>query len=173
MQFNLKVLKNDFITYDVIENAEIANVYIPPMHLTNFLFEKFGSYEYKHSSTVLIESLLKETQHSGVTHFYVNVENDIFQILILKNKKIEFFNTFNFKTKEDFIYYILFTTEQLYLNPEKIQLTFLGDIDKESKLYEITYHYVENVGFFQPNYNIPEEFKLTSHSFYTLLNQHK
>jgi len=173
LQFNLKVLKNDFITYDVIEIAEIVNVYIPLIHINNFLFEKFGSYEYKHSSTVLIESLLKETHNSDATHFYVNVENDIFQILILKNKKVTFFNTFGFKTREDFIYYILFVIEQLQMNPEEIKLTFLGDIDKESELYEIAYKYIKNINFFQPNYNIPAAFKLTNHSFYILLNQHK
>ncbi|MCF6279619.1 MAG: DUF3822 family protein [Flavobacteriaceae bacterium] len=172
LQYNLKVLKNDFISYDTIESAEMTNVYIPFDHLNNFLFDKFGSFEYKHSSTVLVETLLKETITNGKTYFFVNIETNIFQIVILKNKKMEFFNTFNFKTKEDFIYYILFAAEQLRLNPEVFQLIFLGDIEKESELYEITYKYIKNVNFFQPSYLLSDDLKLSKHSHFTLLNQH-
>lgn len=172
LQYNLKVLKNDFITYDAIENAEMTNVYIPFGHLNNFLFDKFGSFEYKHSSSVLTETLLKETLTKDKIHFFINVETGIFQIVVLKNKKMEFFNTFNFKTKEDFIYYVLFTAEQLRLNPEEFQLTFLGDIEKESELYEITYKYVKNINFFQPNYTLSKDLEISNHSHFTLLNQH-
>ena len=172
LQYNLKVLENEFIAYDTIESAEIATVYIPFVHLNNYLFDKFGSFEYKHSSSVLVESLLKETLANDKTHFFVNVETGIFQIVVLKNKKIEFFNTFNFKTKEDFIYYILFTAEQLSLNPEEFLLSFLGDIEKESELYEITYKYIKNINFFQPNYILAKDLKISNHSHFTLLNQH-
>jgi len=172
LQYNLKVLENEFITYDTIENVEMAAVYIPFVHLNNYLFERFGSFEYKHSSSVLVETLLKENHTNDKTHFFVNVETDIFQIVVLKNKKMEFFNTFNFKTKEDFIYYILFTAEQLHLNPEEFQLTFLGDIEKESELYEITYKYIKNVKFLQPNYTYSKDLKISKHSHFTLLNQH-
>ncbi len=172
LQYNLKVLENEFIAYDTIESAEIATVYIPFVHLNNYLFDKFGSFEYKHSSSILVETLLKETFANDKTHFFVNVETGIFQIVVLKNKKMEFFNTFNFKTKEDFIYYILFTAEQLHLNPEEFQLIFLGDIEKEYELYEITYKYIKNIDFFQPNYILSKDLKISNHSHFTLLNQH-
>lgn len=172
LQYNLKVLENEFIAYDTIENAEMAVVYIPFVHLNNYLFDRFGGFEYKHTSSVLVESLLKRTQANEKIQFFVNVENSIFQIVVLKNKKMEFFNTFNFKTKEDFIYYILFTVEQLHLNPEEFQLTFLGDIEKESELYKIAYKYIKNVQFIEPNYTFLEDLKVSKHSHFTLLNQH-
>ena len=172
LQYNLKVLENEFIAFDIIESAEMVAVYIPFVHLNNYLFEKFGSFEYKHTSSVLVESLLKRTQANDKTQFFVNVETGIFQIVVLKNKKMTFFNTFNFKTKEDFIYYILFTAEQLQLNPEELQLTFLGDIEKESELYKIAYKYIKNVHFLEPNYTFSEDLKVSKHSHFTLLNQH-
>ncbi|MBL4643407.1 MAG: DUF3822 family protein, partial [Flavobacteriaceae bacterium] len=49
--------------------------------------------------------------------------------------------------KEDFIYYILFTAEQLQLNPEELLLFFIGDIEEESELYHIAYQYIRNVDF--------------------------
>lgn len=171
LQYNLKVLENEFITFDTLESAEIANVYIPFVHINNYLFDRFGSFEYKHTSSVLVETLLKENLLNDKTHFFVNVETGIFQIVVLKNKKIEFFNTFNFKTKEDFIYYILFTAEQLNLNPTAFQLTFLGAIEKESELYEITYKYIKNIDFIQVDFLLSEDVKISNHSHFTLLNQ--
>ena len=171
LQYNLKVLENEFITYDTLESAEIANVYIPFVHINNYLFDRFGSFEYKHTSSVLVETLLKENLLNDKTHFFVNVETEIFQIVVLKNKKMEFFNTFNFKTKEDFIYYILFTAEQLNLNPTAFQLTFLGAIEKESELYEITYKYIKNIDFIQVDFLLSEDVKISNHSHFTLLNQ--
>ena len=171
LQYNLKVLENEFITYDTLESVEIANVYIPFVHINNYLFDRFGSFEYKHTSSVLVETLLKENLLNDKTHFFVNVETGIFQIVVLKNKKMEFFNTFNFKTKEDFIYYILFTAEQLNLNPTAFQLTFLGAIEKESELYEITYKYIKNIDFIQVDFLLSEDVKISNHSHFTLLNQ--
>lgn len=120
----------------------------------------------------MIESLLKQTSNSETTSFFVHVENDIFQVVIIKGKKVLFFNTFNYKTKEDFIYYILFTAEQLQLNPEEFLLTFLNDIEKDSELYTIAYKYIKNIAFYKPKYIIPKKLKLSNHSYFTLLNQH-
>ena len=53
------MLENDYITYDEIKNSEIVNVYIPFVNINNFLFDIYGSFIFKHSSTVLIERLIK------------------------------------------------------------------------------------------------------------------
>jgi hypothetical protein len=172
LQYTVKVLKNDFITYDTFQNTEMINVYIPSVHLNNFLFDKFGSFDYTHSSTILVENLLKKYTNSESTHFIVNVEQDSFQIIIIKRKKLEFYNSFNFSTKEDFIYYILFTAEQLNLNPEEFLLTFMGGIEKESELYSIVYKYIRNITFYEPSYSIKEKFGVSDHSNFVLLNQH-
>jgi hypothetical protein len=172
LQYTIKVLKNDFITYDTFKNIEMINVYIPSVYLNNFLFDKFGSFDYKHSSTILVENLLKKYTNSESTHFIVNVERDFFQVIILKQKKLEFYNSFNFSTKEDFIYYILFTAEQLHLNPEEFLLTFMGDIEKKSELYSIVYEYIRNINFYEPSYSIKEKFGVPDHSNFVLLNQH-
>lgn len=153
LNFNLKVLQNDFIAYDPVDNREMMNVYIPFVYLNNYLFDKFGSFEYKHSSSVLVERLLKQSSKNEDVKFYVNVENSHFQIVVIKQKKLLFYNSFNYSTKEDFIYYILFTAEQLHLNPEVFKLIFLGIIEKESELYKIVYDYVRHVSFFKPNHS--------------------
>jgi len=171
LQHTVKVLENDFITYDEVKNSEIVNVYIPYVNINNFLLDKYGSFIYKHSSTILIEQLLTNYKNLEGDYCFVNVSNTNFEVVVLKNKKIELFNSFNFKTKEDFIYYILFTAEQLNLNPEEFNLVLLGDIEKESELYTILYQYIRNIQFHEPNNFSSILNNVSPHSYVTLLNQ--
>jgi len=48
---------------------------------------------------------------------FVNLDNKHFEIVVIANNKLILYNSFKYQTKEDYIYYILFTAEQLELNP--------------------------------------------------------
>ncbi|MDP3313076.1 DUF3822 family protein [Lutibacter sp.] len=170
LKYSVKVLENDYITYDKIDNSEIINVYIPFVNINNFLLEKYGAFNFKHSSTILIENLLGSFKNSENKKCFVNVYANNFEIVVLNGNKLELFNCFNFKTKEDFIYYILFTAEQLKLNPEEFELFLMGDIEKDSELYSITYKYIRNVKFYEPSQFPTELSELPKHSNFTLLN---
>ncbi len=142
LKFNSKILKSDFITHDTLLLNDSANVYVPYINVNNFIYEKFGDFTYKHISSVLIEAILSIEKNAKITKFYVNVNADHFEIIVVKNGKLILYNTYGYRTKEDFIYYILFTAEQLELNPETLNLIFVGDIDTKDDLYVIAYKYV-------------------------------
>ncbi len=171
LKYSLKVIKNDYITYDEIKNSDIINVYIPFVNINNFFIDKFSSFIFKHSSTILIEKLVQQYKNFEGDLYFVNVTKNNFEVLVVKNKKLELYNCFDFNTKEDFIYYILFIAEQLYLNPEDLELILLGDIEKESELYTILYQYIRNITFYTPK-NYHELLEGNSrHAHFTLLNQ--
>ncbi len=170
LDYNIKTLSNDFIAFDNLSQLEIKNVYIPYININNFFFQKFGEFEYKHHSTVLIDKLILHAKNNIEKQFFVNVTASNFDIVVIENSKLLFYNSFSFNTKEDFIYYILFTAEQLKLNPEDFLLSFIGDIEKDSEIYQITYQYVRNVSFI--NLDIPffnEDNDISNHSNYTIL----
>ncbi|UOB17028.1 DUF3822 family protein [Abyssalbus ytuae] len=153
LKYNVKILDNDFIAYDEIKNTDLINVYVPYTNINNYIFDKFGEFEYKHFSSVLVETLLNKSQKKETPVMYLNVSVNYFEIVLIKNRQLLLYNTFEFFTKEDFIYYLLFTVEQLELNPEVLTLYLLGDIEKGDELYEITYKYIRNVEF-GTNYSI-------------------
>ena len=144
IKYNAKIFKSDFITYDTISNQDIMLVYVPFVNINNYIFDRFGSFEYKHSSTVLIEKVLRLKNTNDRT-LYVNVESSIIDIIIVKSNSLIFYNRFEYKTKEDFIYFILFTIEQLDLNPEKLRCEFFGSINSNDELYLIAYKYIRNI----------------------------
>lgn len=151
LQYNIKVFETDFITYDEIANYEMNCAYIPYVNINNSLIDCYGSFNYKHSYSILVKKILDLSKNNDEPQVFVHIEKLYFQIIVVKNQKLLLFNTFEYKTKEDFIYYILFTLEQLQLNPETIPVKMLGNITKESEVYQMAYKYVRNVSLFFEN----------------------
>ena len=151
LKFNSKILQSDFITYDDILINDSVNVYVPYVNINNYIFDKYGSFSYKHFSTILVEQLLTAEKNSESVKMFVNVSRNHFEIVVTKQSQLILYNTFEYTTKEDFIYYILFTAEQLQLNPENLNLILLGDIEKDDELYSIAYKYIRHVDFGERN----------------------
>ncbi|MDT0690671.1 DUF3822 family protein [Salegentibacter sp. F188] len=146
LKFNTKILKTDFIAYDELEKEKIINVYIPYTNIINYFFDKYGEFEYRHSISVLIEELLKLPGNAEPKVYLYN-RNKEYDLVIVDNGKLLLCNTFSYETREDFLYYILFTAEQLNLDPLKLDLLLLGNIDRDSALYKMAYHYIRNINF--------------------------
>ena len=100
---------------------------------------------------------------------YANIGENHFEILLVNKGKLTLYNTFEYSTKEDFIYYLLFTAEQLNLNPETLNLVLLGQVEKDDAFYKIAYKYIRNVslGNRMDAYNFTQNPK-TNHSDFTL-----
>lgn len=171
LKYTVKTLATDYITYDAISPLEINTVYIPYVNINNYIFQNFGEFEYHHHITVLINILRKQEESSLETPtVYVHVSKKELDIIIFKTNNLLFSNSFTYQTKEDFLYYILFVAEQLHLNPEEFHLLLLGNIEKDSDLYQITYTFVRNVNFIQnTRVNFSENDPFSAHSNFTLL----
>ncbi|MFQ3181496.1 MAG: hypothetical protein ACI9Z4_001091 [Polaribacter sp.] len=168
LNFNIKTLATDFVTFDDLKTLDAKNIYVPYVNINNYLFQNFGEFEYKHHSTVLIEKLLINNTDTEKT-MYVNVSKTTLDIVVLENEKLVLSNTYFYESKEDFIYYILFVAEQLNLDVHEFPLYFTGAISLNSKNYKIAYQYIKNVSFLEGANTIYNEFNIPSHSNYILL----
>ena len=168
LNFNIKTLTSDFITFDDIQSIKAKNVYIPYVNINNFLFQNFGEFEYKHYSSVLLEKLFSiPTNDNGC---YIHVSKSTLDIVIIKNSNLQFFNIFEYKTKEDFMYYVLFTLEQLELSTEETLVSILGDIEEDSDLYRLIYTYIRNIDFLSSkNAVFNNQKEISKHSNFILL----
>ncbi len=170
LKFNAKILKTDFVAFDRLEN-ELVNIYIPYANITNYFFDKYGEFEYQHAMSILIGKLIKQ-KTSSQTKVFLNNRIGQYELIIIEKGKLLFANSFEYDTKEDFLYYLLFTAEQLELNTEEFELILLGAIDKNSEEYQITWNYIKNITFVGPfqSYTFETEKPGMDHSEYLLLN---
>ena len=145
LKYNTKIFKTDFITYDVIQNKDAMLVYIPFVNINNYIFERFGSFEYKHSATVLIDKILQLEKNNNQKKLHINIQKTHFELIALDGNSFQLFNRFEYKTREDFIYYILFTAEQLDFNPENFKCILMGAVEDNDELFSIAYKYIRHV----------------------------
>lgn len=175
LHFNTKIFNHDYLVHDEIINQDMVTVYVPYVNINNFFIDQFGSFEFKHYSHILIENLLSIYKYSLVPHVFAHVHNNHFELIVIADKKLQLYNTFTFSTKEDFIYYVLFTSEQLKLNPEKFEFILMGSVEKDDELYRIAYKYIRNVSMIEnrSKYSYDEVFtEADKRTYYTLLNQY-
>jgi len=146
LKFNSKILANDYIAHDILENPDIVVVYVPFMNINNFFFEKFGSFNYYHSVTVMLKAILEKEKYS-LPKMYLHFQKNSFDCIVLKDGELQLCNTYVYKTPEDFIYYTLFCMEQLKLDPESLPVLLCGDITENDDTYKIAYTYIRNIEF--------------------------
>ena len=166
LKFNTKILRNDFISFDEIENENSVVVYVPFVNINNYIFERYGSFKYYHASTLLVQNLLNTGKHSEKTQVYLHVHAQQFECIIITKGKLQLCNSYTYKTPEDFIYYVLFGFEQLKLNPDTVQTILCGDISLESDLYEVLYTYIRDVSFME--HSLPKLANEQTHQHFLL-----
>ena len=171
LKFNVKILANDLVEYDEIDSYDLVNVYVPFVNINNYIYDLFGEFEFMHHGTVMVQSLLNSYSNGNETICYVHVSDNQMDITVLAQKQLLLFNSFQYKTKEDFIYYLLFTLEQLKLDTETVKIRLFGEVDMRDELYNIAYEYIQHISLFIPPSDIYSTEELAKEEVdFTVLN---
>ena len=146
LKFNTKILATDYIAYDILEEQDMVCVYVPYTNCNNLFFDYYGSFDFHHSMSLLIQDTVNGlSKREETSKLLVNMHQSSFELVAYRDKAVLLANSFDFSTKEDFIYYLLFTMEQLSLDPETVPVDLVGEISKENELYDIAYRYIRHV----------------------------
>jgi len=175
LSFNHILLQNEKETRDWIQTIQAFNSYFIPEELERCFNKHFKNILWKHNSSILIESLIHQFKLQEGERIYISIQNKSFDVTILETKYLKFFNSFSYRAAEDLIYYLLFTFEQLQLNPNQTPLIISGEIEEDSDVYKLLFKYIRNISFTKrnPNYNYSFVLdQIKEHFYYELLNQH-
>jgi len=144
LKFNSKLIENDFAAHDFIEEIDAVNVYLPYVNVNNYILDNFGSFNFYHYSTLLIKKLIKYNKEKE-SCLYVNLQEESFQVLIIKKNKLLYYNNFDFNKKEDILYFLLFVIEQNKIDSNKSKLYLIGKIYVKSDVYLLISKFISNV----------------------------
>lgn len=143
LKFSTKILSTDFIAFDELTEQQKVVVYVPYTNVTNYFFDRYGSFDYYHSTTLFLKRLSQQ-QSLGGARVFTHIKEGYFDLAVLKDQKLALINTYRITSKEDFLYYLLFAYEQLGLDPNEVPLSFLGAVDQENILYKKAYTFIRN-----------------------------
>jgi len=159
---------------DKMHQMDAVNIYSVPTELLNLINKSFPNTQKKCNSSILIDQLLLQNEKTEKTIVYASIEKKKLEICVLSENKLEFHNSFTTDTKEDLLYFLLFSMEQLGLSPEKTELVLLDDILKSDEKYNLLYEYVRNISFGNrsENLNFTKELEsIKSHQYFCLFSQ--
>jgi len=174
LEFNQPEEENSRIVNDKLKNNQAVNIYYLPNPVVEKIKSIWPNIKILHFSTALIESLSINFKNiADDKTLFVNLREDCFDVVYFKENKLHFYNSFKFLTKEDFIYFLLITIDQLNLNPENINLIISGKIDKQDENYNMINQYIKNYTLIPRNKNYGYSYvldELRYHQYYVLFN---
>ncbi|MHB8261664.1 MAG: DUF3822 family protein [Bacteroidia bacterium] len=156
---------------DDFNSTDSKCVYSLNEKLKVLIDQTFPNNHIKHKTTCLIESLADVASKRYKTCL-VHVGTANFDVA-LYDKKLILFNTFEYQSTEDFLYYILASLEQNKFLIEETELVLAGEIETQSALYDALKDYFPKVKFAVHNKAIilNNDFaKLPNHFYYSLFN---
>ncbi len=131
-----------------------------PLVLLNWVDENFSDYLLIHSCAIFQNEIFKYHKNKKLgTCVYAHVSHGFIHVLAMSNEDFLYLNSFHFHSKEEFIYFILLTYNQLHFNPEECPLYLLGDINPSMAYYKIAFQYIRNVDFFDKSNGIKTSYE--------------
>jgi hypothetical protein len=103
--------------------------------------------DFVHQTSALIEGLIQNGEFPDSRALYVYVENSYLTVVVIREKSLEFCNTFFYASVQDFVYYVMFVMNELKLNPETVKVALYGAIAHDSPIFEQLYKYIRHVSF--------------------------
>lgn len=147
LQYTNKVFENDDFVVDEILKFDMVNVHVPFTNINNLLLDQFATFNYKNSNSILVKKLLELSIGSVEKQIFAHVTATNFELVVVRNQELLFYNSFEYHTANDFVYYLLFTFEQLQLNPDTVLLQLLGNSTISDQTYKLAYKYIRNIEF--------------------------
>ena len=171
LEFNSGTVGNALVLTDEI-NADIKLIYAIDEQIKSTLDQLFPNHLLKHTLTVL-SKLMLSSEELVKENVIVSIHANYIEVVVKQEQKLLLANQYSIKTQEDVLYYVLFILEQYHLNPLKVNIKIIGDIDSSSSLINSLKKYIKNInlGIGHKTINWSTLKGMPQHFNYTLLNR--
>jgi hypothetical protein len=175
LDFCCNIPENSIVHFNKIRQADIYNIFAINKEAEEFFKRQFQEPVFFHQNTPLIDGFLSSINISDKeTDFIcINFNTDFFDVAIFKNSQLKLCNSFPLKNENDFLYFTLFTFEQLKLTENTTSVFVSGINDNRQKHIINLSRYISKIKQidFPNNFRYSTIFKNYKISgFYNLLN---
>ena len=156
---------------DIILSQKAHLIYSVPESILTIVSNFFPKAKQKAQESILIQQY-SQLNNTEKAYLYLN-QNKV-AITFFKRNKLVFNNSFAYITKEDLLYFVLFSFEQLKLSTENIEVILFGSIEKDDEYFNLLYDYIRNLklGKRPHQFTFPVEFdSLAKHKYFGLFTQ--
>ncbi len=114
----------------------------------------FNKPKFLHLNSTFVH-LLPQYQSGLAEQLFLNITSTYFDIIHFSaDKRLKMMNRYEFKTETDFSYFLLLYCDEMKLDREHMELILIGEVDIQSKIYDVCYRYFKNLSFIRNPENI-------------------
>jgi hypothetical protein len=137
LKFHHNLDENDHIHYHALKQAEAYVIFSVPVYYEEVLCSKYPTTKYLHHSIPFIYNAIENRGKDNASPcLHMNFTKDFFDVLIIRNSKIQLFNSFFYKKYTDVIYFIVNILNLYSYLPSTTMLYVSGEIDDNSELFK-------------------------------------
>lgn len=145
-EFNQSLDELDEIHYTELKYAGAYSIFTIPNQIANIFSRAYNGIKFYNQQSPFIENALF-SNHSSEYKAFVNIEKHFFDLIISQKGNLKLYNTFAYQTETDILYYIMYSFEKLSVNPEHVELTLNGDINKNSTTHLKFKEFIRHIKF--------------------------
>ena len=169
---NHKLEEGYIVANNRIDNPDSYILFDLRQDLQELFIKAFPDASQSHHIKPLLYSAFLTSERNTGRYIQVNIEDTFFNLVIIENNKLEFFNTFRYRNASDILYYLMFTFEKLGISSK--ETVFLsGEIEHGDELHTNLSTYAGNIKYINPegNYSLSYVFDpLSLHRYGNLFN---
>lgn len=147
------------LRHETVPALQAVNVYAVPTSQEQQLGKLWDNLQTVHRSSIFLHSALLEDPGDSPVNAYVNVNSRSFDLAIVQDRHLAFFNNFSFNTKDDFAFFLLSAFKQQRVDPAT-PIHFSGLITAQSEIIQLCKRYLKSIRFAQPDGKIEIDRKL-------------
>ncbi len=145
------------VLYSNLPKSSNVVLYSVKKDLKKYLDSYFSDYKISPQAFSFVESNYtrnKKSEEAVIPKLFIQVFENFFEVLVLKDTEVFFYNTFKYKSSNDLLYYIVNVFEQLKLSQEETTISVSGFIDTDDiailnlrKFIKIVYFESQNIEY--------------------------
>lgn len=169
--------EKEVLLYKDQKSIEAVNIFSANGLIIDWFKQQYVNHKIDivHETTPFIEGVLGVHNHEKEKSVYIDVEKDHIQILVFKNRSLEYSNVFDYSTSEDLAYYVMFVFNELKLNPETTATTIWGHVDYDDGAFSRLYQYIRNINIGERPNNLSFSYdfdEIEEQRYFSLFNLH-
>ena len=156
-----------------ISSAEIKNVVAIETELSDALHRIFQKPKIYNQAVPFLEGIQKTLSREDDLVCFIDIQPGHFQVGLLKDFKLEFYNSFEYANADEFNYYLLNIIESLAVQIEQTPIVLSGQISKTDEIYQRIEKYFDNIRFIDSEHlrKYSDKFEnVPPHTFFSLIS---
>jgi len=171
-EFNHALDTLDEIHYNYIPAIDAYNVFTLHTYMASEVGNHLKGVKFYHQAFPFIEKMLEYSSSRQKQIMAIGLNNQFFDIMVSQGSKLKLYNTFQYNSQTDLLYFILFICKQFNIEPRQLELLLSGELSDIMTYSEAIREYVPGMQYVKSTgSNMADGLaRIKESKFFTLLN---